>query len=154
MSKLQARRFSGPLERIDCVHGCALHCAGKMNVRQAESPDAPVIADFNLRLAEETEQLRLNPARVRAGVAAVLSDPAKGIYFVAEINGVIAGQVMITYEWTDWRNGLIWWLQSVYVRAEWRGRGVFRALFDHLKELARARPDVCTAIVEIVRKPR
>lgn len=115
-----------------------------MNVRQAESPDAPVIADFNLRLAEETEQLRLDPARVRAGVAAVLSDPAKGLYFVAEIDGVIAGQVMITYEWTDWRNGLIWWLQSVYVRPEWRGRGVFRALFDHLKQLARARPDVCS----------
>ena len=114
-----------------------------MNLRQAESSDAPVIADFNLRLAHETEHLRLDLARVHAGVAAVLGDPAKGIYFVAEIDRVIAGQLMITYEWSDWRNGVIWWLQSVYVRPDFRGRGVFRALFDHLKQLARARPNVC-----------
>jgi GNAT superfamily N-acetyltransferase len=115
----------------------------KVNARPAELSDAPVIADFNLRLAQETEQLRLDPARVQAGVAAVLSDPGKGIYFVAEIEGIIAGQLMITYEWSDWRNGMIWWIQSVYVRADWRGRGVFRALFEYLKQRARAHPEVC-----------
>ena len=77
------------------------------------------------------------------GVAALLSDPAKGLYYVAESNGTVIGQVMITYEWSDWRNGNIWWLQSVYVKPEFRQLGVFRALFNHLVELGRTRPDVC-----------
>lgn len=76
-------------------------------------------------------------------MAALLSDPAKGLYYVAESSGTVIGQVMITYEWSDWRNGNIWWLQSVYVKREFRQRGVFRALFNHLVELARTRPDVC-----------
>jgi len=110
-----------------------------MTIRQATPADADVIADFNLRLAEETEQLQLHPATVRQGVAAILSDPAKGFYFLAVFDCVVAGQVMITYEWSDWRNGNLWWLQSVYVRKEFRCRGVFRALFHHLEELARIR---------------
>jgi ribosomal protein S18 acetylase RimI-like enzyme len=105
--------------------------------------DAPVIAEFNLRLAKESEQLRLDPGIVRDGVAAVLSDPAKGIYYVAEIDGAVAGQLMITYEWSDWRNGNIWWIQSVYVREQFRLNGVFRALYEHLQTLAGARTDVC-----------
>jgi ribosomal protein S18 acetylase RimI-like enzyme len=106
--------------------------------------DAPVIAEFNLRLAEESEQLRLDPATVRAGVAAVLSDPAKGIYYVAEIDGAVVGQLMITYEWSDWRNGNIWWIQSVYVKEESRRNGIFRALFQSLESMARSRTDVCS----------
>jgi GNAT superfamily N-acetyltransferase len=94
-------------------------------------------------LAAETENLRLDPDRVRTGVAALLKDPAKGLYYVAEVDGTIAGQVMITYEWSDWRNGNIWWLQSVYVKQEFRRRGVFGALFKYLEDLARQRPDVC-----------
>lgn len=113
-----------------------------MKIREATLSDAPEVVDFNLRLALETEQLRLDPAVVRAGVAAVLADSAKGIYFLAELDGEIAGQLMITYEWSDWRNGNLWWIQSVYVKPEFRGRGVFRALFEHLKELARAREGV------------
>ncbi len=105
--------------------------------------DAPVIAEFNLRLAAETEALRLDPERVRTGVAALLNDPSKGLYFVAEVDGSVAGQVMITYEWSDWRNGNIWWLQSVYVRQEFRRRGIFRALFRHLEALARQQEEVC-----------
>ncbi len=102
-----------------------------------------MIAEFNRRLADETEDLKLEPAVIEAGVAALLADEAKGIYFVAEIEGVVAGQLMITYEWSDWRNGNIWWLQSVYVKQEFRRFGVFRALFQHLLELARSRSDVC-----------
>jgi len=102
-----------------------------------------MVAEFNLRLAEETEGLRLDAACVRQGVAALLRDSAKGVYFLAEVGGVVVGQVMITYEWSDWRNGTFWWLQSVYVRLEYRQQGVFTALFQHLKQLARARPDVC-----------
>jgi GNAT superfamily N-acetyltransferase len=113
-----------------------------MNIRQASLSDAPVVAEFNLRLAEETEQLRLEPGVVRAGVAAVLSDPAKGTYFVAEAEGVVVGQLMITYEWSDWRNGNFWWIQSVYVKPEFRSQGVFRALFKHLKDLARGNSEV------------
>ncbi len=111
-------------------------------IRQAGPGDTPIVADFNLRLARETENLELDPAVVLPGVAAVLNDSAKGLYFVAEIDSSIAGQVMITYEWSDWRNGNLWWLQSVYVRPEFRGRGVFRALFRHLQELARKDPAV------------
>jgi len=76
----------------------------------------------------ETEGLRLDPECVRKGVTALLADPAKGVYYVAEIDGTIAGQLMITYEWSDWRNGNIWWIQSVYVRKECRRRGLFRHL--------------------------
>ena len=109
-----------------------------MMIRQATLSDAPVVVEFNLRLAEETEQLHLNPETVKAGVAAILCDPAKGLYFVAEEGDAVVGQLMITYEWSDWRNGNLWWIQSVFVRPECRSRGVFRALFAHLKELARA----------------
>ncbi len=73
----------------------------------------------------------------------MLKDPAKGVYYVAEVNGVVAGQVMITYEWSDWRNGNIWWLQSVYVKPDCRRLGIFRALFKKLEDLARQREDVC-----------
>jgi GNAT superfamily N-acetyltransferase len=95
-----------------------------------------VVAEFNLRLAEESEGIRLVPECVAKGVAAILADATKGLYFVAEARGQVVGQVMITYEWSDWRNGNLWWLQSVYVRQDFRRQGVFRALFRHLQELA------------------
>ena len=116
--------------------------SGALKIRQAGLADAAVVCDFNLRLAQETEALQLDPACVLAGVSALLADPSKGIYFVAEMDGVIAGQLMITYEWSDWRNGMIWWLQSVYVRQDFRRTGVFRALFDHIAALARAQTTV------------
>ena len=74
----------------------------------------------------------------------MLKDPAKGIYYVAEVAGAVAGQLMITYEWSDWRNGNIWWIQSVYVKPEFRRAGVFRALFHHVQTLARTRKEVCS----------
>jgi len=113
-------------------------------IREAAPADLPVIADFNVRLARESEGLGLNVARVEAGVAAILRDPARGSYYVAEVAGAVAGQLMITYEWSDWRNGNIWWIQSVYVKPEFRRAGVFRALFNHVQSLARARKDVCS----------
>jgi ribosomal protein S18 acetylase RimI-like enzyme len=81
---------------------------------------------------------------VRAGVAAMLKDPAKGVYYVAEVGGAVAGQLMITYEWSDWRNGNIWWIQSVYVKPEHRRMGLFRALFHYLQDLCQTREDVCS----------
>jgi len=104
--------------------------------------DATVVADFNLRLAAETEHLQLDPNCVRAGVCALLKDASKGTYFLATDGDVVVGQAMITYEWSDWRNGNIWWLQSVYVRPEFRNKGVFRLLFRHIQELARRQPGV------------
>ncbi len=118
-----------------------------MIIRTAIKSDVSVIADFNIRLALETEALELDPEIVSRGVDALLRDPSKGIYFVAEAAASagpkLAGQLMITYEWSDWRNGNIWWIQSVYVRAEFRGCGVFQALFEHVEKLARETEDVC-----------
>jgi GNAT superfamily N-acetyltransferase len=109
-----------------------------IKIRTASPADTAVIADFNRRLARETEQLALDPEAVRQGVAAVLNDADKGLYFVAEVNDAVVGQLMITYEWSDWRNGNLWWIQSVFVKEEFRGQGVFRTLFRHLEELARS----------------
>jgi GNAT superfamily N-acetyltransferase len=105
--------------------------------------DAEVIAQFNLALALETEGRKLATKRVEQGVIALLSDPGKGIYYIAELNGSVAGQLLITYEWSDWRNGHFWWIQSVYVAPEFRSGGVFKALFEHIRALAKNRSDVC-----------
>jgi len=106
-------------------------------VRPAGPDDTSAVVEFNRRLAWETEAKVLDPTLLTSGVSAVLADPIKGRYFVAEASGVVVGQVMITYEWSDWRNGWIWWLQSVYVRDDWRRRGVFRGLIEFVFAEAR-----------------
>jgi len=107
-------------------------------VRPAEMRDADVIVEFNRHLARETEALTLDREVLARGVASVLADPAKGRYFLAvNDDGDVLGQLMITYEWSDWRNGMIWWLQSVYVREDARRQGVFRTLLTHVREQAR-----------------
>lgn len=116
-----------------------------MKIRTAVPDDLAVIADFNLKLARESEGLELDAATVNAGVSAVLRDKSKGVYYVAEAAaGAVAGQLMITYEWSDWRNGQIWWIQSVYVKPEFRGNGVFVALFKHVEKLVRESGEVCS----------
>src|SRR5262245_25103541 len=102
------------------------------SVRPACPADAAVIAEYNLRLARETEHRTLDPAVLARGVARVLADPQRGRYFVAEEAGRVVGQLLLTYEWSDWRDGWIWWIQSVYVHADSRGAGVFRALYEHV----------------------
>ena len=94
-------------------------------------------------MALETEHRALDLKLVLKGVEALLNDPAKGIYFVAEVDGALAGQLLLTYEWSDWRNGNFWWIQSVYVSQPYRARGIFTALFQHVHELAAQRNDVC-----------
>jgi ribosomal protein S18 acetylase RimI-like enzyme len=111
-----------------------------LSLRQAVSADAATIVELNVRLAEESEGKQLDRATLSAGVAAGLADPAKARYFVAEEDNVIVGQVMLTWEWSDWRNGWLWWIQSVYVIASARRRGVFRALYRHVRDLAVADP--------------
>jgi len=113
-----------------------------VHVRSATLADQPAIVEFNLQLAAETEDKSLDRERLSRGVSALLGDATKGSYFVTEIDGRPAGQIMYTREWSDWRNGTIWWLQSVFVRAEWRGQGVLRQLFEHFAELAQNDPTV------------
>lgn len=114
-----------------------------LEIRTARMEDAPVLAEFNAAIALETEHRQLDPAVVRDGVRAVLERGGLGQYFVAEHAGETVGQLMITYEWSDWRNGVFWWIQSVYVRADHRRSGVFRALYHHVEQAARATPGVC-----------
>ncbi len=113
-----------------------------LSIRRGVHADAAVIIEFNRLLAEESEGKTLDPAVLGAGVVAGLADPRKSIYFVAEENGTAVGQLMCTTEWSDWRNGWFWWIQSVYVRPDARRRGVFRALFEHVYQEARAEANV------------
>ncbi|HWP83562.1 MAG TPA: N-acetyltransferase [Terriglobia bacterium] len=122
--------------------------------RRATLNDAEIIARYAADMALETERLALDRERVRRGVEAVLGDPAKGFYLLAVADGVVAGQTMITFEWSDWSNGMRWWLQSVYVHPHYRRRGVYRALFQHLRELAQAESAVCCLRLYVHRENR
>src|SRR5262245_20710416 len=104
----------------------------ELTIRRATLDDADTIALFNSRMALETEGNSLDGPTVRAGVRAILADPSKGWYLVAEQGGNIVGQLMLTFEWSDWRNAWFWWIQSVYVREDARRHGVFRALYEHV----------------------
>ena len=115
---------------------------GDLAIRAATLADLPTIARFNSLLAEETEHKQLDPATIERGVRRALSEPGLCRYFVAEQDGRIVGQAMITIELTDWRDGVLWWLQSVYVAEAHRGAGVFRSLFQHILSLAQADADV------------
>ena len=114
-----------------------------MKIRNATQEDLPFIAAANTALATETEGKTLDPELLRPGIQAVLDDPSLGRYYVAEIEGKVVGQLMTTSEWSDWRNGLFLWIQSVYVLPGHRGDGVFRALFGHLSELAKVDSRIC-----------
>lgn len=113
-----------------------------IHVRRATPADLDRIVEFNLGIALETEGRQLDESVLRDGVSRLIGDSSLGFYTVAEIDGVVAGCTLITYEWSDWRNGLIWWIQSVYVAKEARGRGVFSAIHRKLDEEARATPGV------------
>ena len=112
-------------------------------IRSAEPRDAEFLAENNVAMALETEGKRLEGDTVRRGVQAVFENPARGFYLVAELGGRPVGQLMITCEWSDWRNAYYWWVQSVYVLPEARRRGVFRALHAEILRLARRDGNVC-----------
>jgi len=107
-----------------------------ITVRRARISDAATIAEFNRRLAWETEQKVLDADKLRPGVEAVFGDPSKGFYIVGELNGEVVAQLMITFEWSDWRNGWFWWIQSVFVREDVRRGGVFRTLYAEVERQA------------------
>jgi len=114
-----------------------------MRIRDATPADVGFIIRANRALAAETEDQALDPALLSAGVQAVLDDPALGRYYLAELEGRPVGQLMTTFEWSDWRNGFLLWIQSVYVLPEARGRGAFRALYQHLVDLAASDARIC-----------
>lgn len=113
------------------------------NIRPAGSGDAQVIAAFNRAMAWETERKELHPETILAGVRNLIANPQYGFYVVAEVAGQVVACLLITYEWSDWRNGLFWWIQSVYVFPEFRRRGIFRRMYAYVKNLARRTPEVC-----------
>ena len=112
-----------------------------IKIREASASDIPALAENNKALAEETENIQLNSEILLSGVCNAL-ERKDCHYFVAELNGKVVGQTMITYEWSDWRNGVMWWIQSVYVIPEHRKKGVFRSLFKHIEHLAKNQSDV------------
>ena len=115
----------------------------EIKIRNATPVDQTLIASFNSLLAKETEGKRLDPALIGPGVAAVLNNDKLGRYWIAEVNGAVAGQIMVTYEWSDWRNDMIWWIQSVYIPDEFRRKGIFRALYRYVESLAKKDQKVC-----------
>ena len=108
-----------------------------IRIRDAATSDIDQLVEFNAAMARETENMALDPATLRAGVAALLAESQRGFYLVAEDAGSVIGCLMITHEWSDWRSGDWWWLQSVYVRTAYRRRGVFRALYADVERRAR-----------------
>lgn len=117
--------------------------APPLQIRTALSADLDTIVEFNQRLAVESESRKLDPQLLVPGVRRVLNDASLGVYYVASLEDRIVGQLMLTREWSDWRCGDFWWIQSVYVREDHRRDGIFSALYAHVLEQARSREDVC-----------
>lgn len=124
----------------------------KLLIRRADLKDAESIAKFNAAMGLETESLQLNFDVLHKGVEDLLSDETKGFYMVAEIENKVVGQLMITFEWSDWRDGFFWWIQSVYVLPEYRKSGVFKAIYKHVHEIASANNNVCGLRLYVDRK--
>ncbi len=112
-------------------------------IRIATKSDVTDLVSFNQAMALETEGKQLEDAVLLKGVSAVFEDAKKGFYLVAEENGRIIGGLMVTTEWSDWRNGWFWWIQSVFIRPEGRGQGIYRRLYQHVKDMATGDGNVC-----------
>ena len=114
-----------------------------LNLRIANLKDASVIAKFNSAMALETENKTLNPEILLQGVKSVLKNPELGFYIVAKLNNKVMGCLMITTEWSDWRNGIFWWIQSVYIHQEYRRCGIYSKMYEHIKIMAKKNSQVC-----------
>lgn len=114
-----------------------------LNICRAEETDAAFIVENNITMAKEIEDRDLNPEQAQQGVQFLLHNGQQGFYLIAKRETQVIGQLMVTYEWSDWSNGLYWWLQSVYVLPEFRKQGVFRKLYDHVYRLAQSSSGVC-----------
>ena len=116
---------------------------GALIIRRASFADINPIVAFQLSMAEETEGKALDPQVVAEGVRSVLNQTDRGQYFLAEYQGRVVGSLLITYEWSDWRNANFWWIQSVYVEPTSRRQGVYSAMHNHILRIARSNPGVC-----------
>jgi ribosomal protein S18 acetylase RimI-like enzyme len=114
-----------------------------LSIRKATLQDAEHIVHFNIAMAMETEEKALNEVTVAAGVKALFNQPQAGFYIVAEMDHQVVGSLLITTEWSDWRNGTFWWVQSVYIAPEYRRQGIYRKLYDYVKSIAKNHPNVC-----------
>ncbi len=114
-----------------------------ISIRYATIKDAAAITAFNSAMAMETENKQLPPQTVEIGVKTALTNQEYGFYLLAESDGNPVGQLMITKEWSDWRNGEFWWVQSVYVSPDYRGKGIYKQLYEKVKELAKTDGNVC-----------
>jgi len=117
--------------------------AEDITVRAARLSDLAYLVRFSAAMAEETERRTLDLERLRQGISGVLTSKERGYYLVAETKSRVVGQLLITFEWSDWRNGLFWWIQSVYVEPAMRKEGVYRTMHDYVLQEAKRRPDVC-----------
>ena len=111
-----------------------------MTVYEANPEDILILAEFQQKMALETENLHLDSETLHAGIGEMFNDPSKGSYFVVRDHTKTVGCLMLTYEWSDWRNGTVLWIQSVYVLPEYRGKGVFRMLYKHVQHLVDTNP--------------
>jgi len=114
-----------------------------VKIRRATIEDAAALAEFNMKAAMEAEAIELIPEVITAGVENMINNPQMGFYLVVEHDGALQASLMITTEWSDWRNGLFWWIQSVYVTQQYRRRGLYRKLYQQVKILAEAENNVC-----------
>ena len=114
-----------------------------MEIRLADISDAGSLVAFNQAMALETEGKRLEDEKIASGVAAVFADANKGFYVVAEYENKIVGGLMVTFEWSDWRNKWFWWIQSVYILPEARGQKLYSRMYDFVKQLATDKGNVC-----------
>lgn len=112
-------------------------------IRKGTFNDVNSIVEFNISIAKETENIELIPEVIHAGVEKLINNENLGYYLVAEVENKIAGSLMVTTEWSDWRNGQFWWIQSVYVDRNWRRKGIYRMLYEEVKRLAENNENVC-----------
>lgn len=122
--------------------GNSIHKECMIQFRQANPNDAPHITAFQIAMAFETEKLRLDEATCQKGVRAVFEDPSKGTYHICTNGDHVIGCLLLTSEWSDWRNGKVWWIQSVYFLPEYRRQKLFSKFYTYIQELAHAQPEI------------
>ena len=115
----------------------------EINIRVAKNSDVKSLVHFNQLMAWETEQKKLDEVILSKGVSALIADNNKGFYLVAEQSAQVVGSLMVTTEWSDWRNGVFWWVQSVYISPDYRRQGIYAQLYAQVKSLAEQKKDVC-----------
>ena len=113
-----------------------------IQIREGYHEDVATIARFQLAMAKETEKINLNHTVVSQGVKAVMADPGKGKYFVATDEGKVIASLMITFEWSDWRNASVYWIQSVYVTPDYRRQAVYKKMYNHIQKLIEQDPNI------------